>query len=95
VNAFQLPASEMLGESLTVKPVGLHSLTRYLGNHRGSGHYTKVPFSGQPIIQAPSGGTRFIGKGYFLPFEVFAHVTQQIFGSVRHAEGLESSFDGS
>src|SRR6266550_283651 len=91
MNTLQLPAAQMLGELLTVESVGLHSLTRHFGDHRGGGHHANVTLTGQPIIQAPTGGTGLVGKGDLLPFKVFAYKAQQMFGSVRHAEGLENS----
>ena len=56
VNALQLPASEVFREPIAVEAVGLHSLSRHLGDHRRGGHHANVALRGQPIIQTPPRG---------------------------------------
>src|SRR5687768_4557552 len=92
MHALQLPASQMRRELLTVEPVGLYSLTRYFRNHRRSRHHARVTFGRQLIIQAPSGGTCFIGKRDLLSPKMFAYVTQKMLCSVGHTERLQHPF---
>ena len=90
---FNCPPRRFSDNDSTVKPVGLHSLSWRLGNHRRRGHQARVALGHYSIIQSIPRRSSFVAKGYLLIGKVFANVVKQMLYAVRHAQGLNRILD--
>src|SRR5918996_387681 len=91
MNAFDLPSAQALGQSATVEPIGLHSLSWRSGDHRWSGDQAPIPLSRNPIIQPVPRRSSLIDKGNLLIRKVLAHVVQQVLHAIGHLQGADKS----
>src|SRR5918993_1497309 len=89
MNAFDLSTAQTLGQSSTVKPVGLHSVSWSSGDHRWSGDHAAIAVSRQPIIQPVARRSSLIDKGNLLIGKVLAHVIEQVLHTMRHLQGSD------
>src|SRR5436853_7298173 len=91
MDPFELSSTQILGQSDTVEPIGLHSLSWRFGNHRWSGDQARIPLSRKPIIQPVPRGSSLIDKGHLLIRKVIAYMVQQVLHFIRHAQGSDES----
>src|SRR5215813_11905161 len=91
MDALQLSPTKTLGQSFTVEPVGLYSLSWRFGNHRRRGNQTGISLGRQPIIQPIPGRSSLIDKGNLLIREVLADIMQQRLHFMRHVQRSDKS----
>src|SRR4029453_8825872 len=91
MDPFELSATQILRQSDTVKPIGLHSLSWRFGNHRWRGDQAPIVFRHQPIIQSVACGSSLIGKDDLLIGKMLAHVVHKMLRAVRHAQRFTQS----
>src|SRR6266542_1142202 len=91
MDPFELSATQILRQSDTVKPIGLHSLSWRFGNHRWRGDQAPIVFRHQPIIQSVACRSSLIGKDDLLIGKMLAHVVHKMLRAVRHAQRFKQS----
>src|SRR6266498_3101976 len=91
VDPFELPPTQILGQSDTVEPIGLHSLSWRFGNHRWRGDQAPKVLRHQPIIQSVACQSSLIGKSHPLIGKVLTYVVHQMLYVVRHAQRFKQS----
>src|SRR2546428_139474 len=91
MDPFELSPTQILGQSDTVEPVGLHSLSWRFGNHRWRGDQAPKVLRYQPIIQPVACRSSLIGKSHLLIGKVLTYVVHQMLYVVRHAQRFNQS----
>src|SRR5438094_2651667 len=91
MDPFELSSTQILGQSDTVEPIGLHSLSWRFGNHRWRGDQAPKVLRYQPIIQPVACRSSLIGKSHLLIGKVLTHVIHKMLHVVRHAQRFKQS----
>src|SRR6266704_5135097 len=91
MDPFELSPTQILGQSDTVEPIGLHSLSWRFGNHRWRGDQAPKLLRHQPIIQSVACRSSLIGKSHLLIGKVLTYVVHQMLYVVRHAQRFNQS----
>src|SRR6266704_1820840 len=91
MDPFELSPTQILRQSDTVEPIGLHSLSWRFGNHRWRGDQAPILFGHQPIIQSVACRSSLIGKSHLLIGKVLTYVVHQMLYVVRHAQRFNQS----
>src|SRR6266850_4549558 len=91
VDAFELSPTQVLRQSPTVEPIGLHSLSWSFGDHRWRGDQAGVGFRHQPIIQSVPRRSSLVGKGHLLIAKVLAHMVHKMLHAIGHTQGTNKS----
>src|SRR5437899_4074774 len=91
MDPFELAPTQILGQSDTVEPIGLHSLSWRFGNHRWRGDQAPKLLRHQPIIQSVACRSSLIGKSHPLIGKVLTYVVHQMLYVVRYAQRFKQS----
>src|SRR5207253_1387277 len=91
MDPFELSPTQILGQSDTVEPIGLHSLSWRFGNHRWRGDQAPKLLRHQPIIQSVACRSSLIGKSHPLIGKVLTYVVHQMLYVVRYAQRFKQS----
>src|SRR4029077_20624303 len=91
MDAFELSSTKILRYPAAVEPIGLHSLSRRLGNHRRRSNQALISLGLKPIIQSIARGSSLIGKRYLLIAIVLTNVVHQVLHIIRQVQRLQRS----
>src|SRR5262245_35605178 len=86
VNAPELSTAQALRQASAVEAIGFDSLPGSSRNHRRCRHQAVIPLGRKPIIQSIPGRSSLIHKRNPLIGKMLAHVSDQVFHTVRHVQ---------